>query len=606
MSPTVPTKDIWRMATVVLAVVVLFFVSAVAISAGYRDRIVFGSTVGTVSVGTLTREDAARKIQERLDVLEQRGVSVQIGTQYEVVQADRVGLDINIQEAIELAYERGHQGSVWQQGWERFSALWSRHHMIAPVTVDDVFLDDRIDELGQLSHIERKDIRWAVEGTRVELLTDTRPGKRVDDESARKALMSAFEQLSTGPVSAALLDDAPRASMESGVQAERQAVTMIARSIRLDHGDLSFTITRTMLASWLTNEYEENRLVPGVDIKSVSQYITRIASQLNVPPIPAGVETEDGTIIGFTPPEYGRAVEEEETVALVVELLKRRRDGSGGDDVIVVSTRRTSPPEVSLGDGVGISELIGRATTLFTGSPKNRVWNITNGARFLSGIVVEPGEEFSTLGELGTIDNTTGYLPELVIKGDRTIPEYGGGLCQVSTTLFRAIMDAGLPVSDRRNHSRRVGYYEKDEHGQYIGPGLDATIYENAPDLKFVNDTGNPVLVISYVQGTKITFELYGTKDGRSSQIIGPTVLTEVDPGEPIYIETDELAPGEVKQVEWAIPGGSAVATYIITHEDGTQEEQEFRSYYRKWPDKFLIGRGDNILTKDPTEGLFQ
>jgi vancomycin resistance protein YoaR len=252
--------------------------------------------------------------------------------------------------------------------------------------------------------------------------------------------------------------------------------------------------------------------------------------------------------------------------------------------------RQSKPPTISLGDGSGIQELIGRATTPFTGSPRNRVSNIKNGVRFLSGITIQPGEEFSTLGTLGTIDNTTGYLPELVIKGDRTVPEFGGGLCQVSTTLFRTALDAGLPITARRNHSFRVGYYEKDGNGNYIGPGLDATIYEPNLDLKFRNDTGNSILIVGYVQGTKVTFEMYGTQDGRTSEIDGPYTLTETSAGEPVYIDTDELPVGEVKQVEWPHPGGSAVATYTITYPDGTQESQEFKSWYRRWPAKFLVG----------------
>ena len=159
----------------------------------------------------------------------------------------------------------------------------------------------------------------------------------------------------------------------------------------------------------------------------------------------------------------------------------------------------------------------------------------------------------------------TGYLPELVIKGDRTVPEFGGGLCQVSTTLFRAVMDSGLPVTARRNHSYRVSYYEKDGNGKVIGPGLDATIYEPDVDFKFKNDMSTPVLIIGYVIGDKVTFELYGTKDGRTSKIDGPKKLTETAPGEPVYIETTDLAPGVIKQVETPHPGGSAVATYTIS-----------------------------------------
>lgn len=588
------STETFRYISIALTIVILLLVSAVAVSAVYADRIVAGTQIGDVAVGNLSRDEAFGRLQERLDELSRNGFAVQIGAQYEAVLPESVGMDLNIAEAVDLAYERGHAGTWWQQGLERFSALWRRERLRAPVFIDEVLLGDRVDELGQLSDVARKDIRLSVTGTRIDILTDTRPGKVVDRSHARQTLAEHIRALRNEPFSVLLVDDLPRASALSAQEAKRQAERMISSPLYLSYEDLTFTITRTVLASWLLSEYEADRLVPGVNRKAAAQYVTRIADQLNVAPEPAGVTTEDGLITGFTPPQYGRAVREDETVEHILALLDSRRPGSGGTSTIVVSMRQTKPPEVSLGDGSGITELIGKATTLFTGSPRNRVFNITNGARFLSGVVVKSGEEFSTLEQLGTIDNTTGYLPELVIKGDRTIPEYGGGLCQVSTTLFRAVLDAGLPVTDRRNHSRRVSYYEKDEHGRFIGPGLDATIYDNAPDLKFMNDTGNPILVISYVHGTKITFELYGTKDGRTSNIIGPTMLTEVDPGEPVYIETDELEPGEVKQVEWAIPGGSAVATYVVTYGDGRIEEQEFKSYYRKWPDKFLIGRDPN------------
>lgn len=581
---------VFRNASVVLAIVVLLAVSVVAVSVVYAERIVAGTSIGDVAVGNLSKDEAAERLQVRLDELSRNGFPVQVGTVYEVVEPDSVGFDVNIAEAVDVAYARGHRGAWWIQGLERFSALWRKEDVEAPVFVDEVLLDDRVDALGQQSNVVRKDVRLNITGTRVEILTDTRPGKMIDRTHARATLSEHVRTLRSEPFSVRLLEDSPRASAVSAQQAKLEAERIITAPVYLTYEELDLAITPAILASWITNVYESDRLIAGIDRKAVAQYVTRIAEQLNQAPVPAGVETEDGLITGFTPPENGRAVKEDDMVNKILALLEARRTGVAESSTLVIPMRETSPPAVSVGEGAGIRELIGKATTLFTGSPNNRVWNITNGARFLSGIVIEPGDEFSTLGHLGTIDNTTGYLPELVIKGDRTLPEYGGGLCQVSTTLFRAVMDAALPITDRRNHSRRVSYYEKDQYGRFIGPGLDATIYDNAPDLKFRNDTENAILVISYVQGTKITFELYGTKDGRTSEIIGPTVLTEVPAGEPVYIESDELAPGQTKQVEWAIPGGSTVATYIITKEDGTNIEQEFKSYYRPWPDKYLVG----------------
>ena len=180
---------------------------------------------------------------------------------------------------------------------------------------------------------------------------------------------------------------------------------------------------------------------------------------------------------------------------------------------------------------MGLKELIGTATTSYAGSPSNRRYNIANGTKYLAGKLFKPGEEFSVVKSLGAVDATTGYLPELVIKENRTTPEYGGGLCQVSTTLFRAALNAGLKITERKNHSYRVSYYERE-----VGPGLDATIYLPSPDLKFLNDTPGWILIQGTVNNAKseVTFELYGTNDGRRSVVGKPVVYDITNPPDPI------------------------------------------------------------------------
>ncbi|HXV26789.1 MAG TPA: VanW family protein [Candidatus Paceibacterota bacterium] len=596
-----PSSPRLRIALVAGIVIAVFAGVAAAASAFYADRITARTAIGSVPVGNLSPEDAALRVQEHIDRLERDGVAVRIGDYYEVVLPESVGFDLNIQQALDLAMERGHRGSRWQQVTERLGALWARNVIPAPVAMDETLLADRVEEFGQLSDVARKDLRLLIQGRSVTLLTDTQPGKAIDHEAARAMLAGQFGALSGGPVVVPLVDDEPRATMESARQAEVSARRILERPVYLNFDRFSFAVTADVLGSWMENEYEGDRLVVGFSNRRISEYVTRIADQLAIPPEAAEVTTEGGLITGFIPPKYGRSVREDELVERIVGLLERRAEG-GVEDTVFIPVGQAVPPAVSIGPDSGITELIGKATTPFTGSPRNRISNITNGTRFLSGQVVHPGEEFSTLGALGTIDNTTGYLPELVIKGDRTVPEFGGGLCQVSTTLFRAALDAGLPITARRNHSFRVGYYEKDGDGRFIGPGLDATIYEPDLDMKFRNDTPGAVLVIGYVHGDRVTFELYGTKDGRSAEIEGPVTLTEVPAGDPIYIETDELAPGETRQVEWPHPGGSAVATYRVTYADGHTEVQEFKSWYRKWPAQFLVGAASSAAsTPAPT-----
>src|SRR5258708_895032 len=176
----------------------------------------------------------------------------------------------------------------------------------------------------------------------------------------------------------------------------------------------------------------------------------------------------------------------------------------------------TSFPGNKLADtnNLGIKELVAVGESNFTGSPKNRIHNITAGAGKFNGLLIDQGEEFSFNKYLGDVDGEHGFLPELVIKKSGVVPEFGGGLCQVSSTTFRAAMNAGIPITARRNHSFAVQYYSPQ--------GTDATIYPGSQDLKFINNLTGTILIRTRIDGKKLYFEFYGTKDNRQISFEGP------------------------------------------------------------------------------------
>lgn len=574
-----------------LAVVVLSFLITGSVYGWYfADRVVPRTTLGDVALGGLTRDQAAERIQIAAGEFSSRGISLAIDGRTEILQPESIGFDLDVEHVLNLVFAKGHTGGWVTRVWQRMSAVLSATHVQVPVQINQAQLAVQLDELAAANDIARQDIRLSVTGTSVQLLTDTKPGRAIDREQAGRLVSDALAALSSDPIVLPLIDDVPRADLATADTAVFNAGKMLSRGLALQYEELQFYISREKIGSWIRSDYNGAQLLASLDRGAISQYVTGIAARINIAPEPPSITTQDGRVTGFTPPKVGRAVQEDELVMMIISALNARAGADKGGDTIIVPVKISKLAVVGLDEDSGITELIGKATTPFTGSPKNRISNIKNGIKFLSGTIIQPGAEFSTLGTLGTIDNTTGYLPELVIKGDRTTPEFGGGLCQVSTTLFRAVMNAGLPITERRNHSYRVSYYEKDGEGHVIGPGLDATIYEPAPDFKFKNDMPHPVLIIGYVIGDKATFELYGTKDGRTGTIVGPRTLTQTPPGEPVYIETDTLAPGVIKQVETPHPGGSAVAVYTITYADGTTKTQEFRSWYRPWPAKYLKG----------------
>lgn len=289
-------------------------------------------------------------------------------------------------------------------------------------------------------------------------------------------------------------------------------------------------------------------------------------------------EIQNGRVVAFDVPRNGRELNVEETTNRIVGALEQHMQEATLAVKEVQSPYRDNP------DNAMIRELVARAETDFSGSPTNRRKNIARGASLINGILIAPGEEFSTIKALGKIDDTNGFLPELVIKGTKTTPEFGGGLCQVSTTLFRAVSFAGLEVLERKNHSYRVSYYEPPV-------GFDATIYDPAPDFKFRNDTPSYLLLQAHAEKSKMIVELWGTKDGRKAEIDKPTVFNIKKPGETKIVETDELPPGEKKCIERAHNGADAVFDRRITYADGTTKKETYKSHYVIWPAVCLVGK---------------
>ena len=193
----------------------------------------------------------------------------------------------------------------------------------------------------------------------------------------------------------------------------------------------------------------------------------------------------------------------------------------------------TSEPAIRLGslNNLGINELISTGQSDFSGSTASRIQNIKVGSSQFNGVIIKPGEEFSFNTSLGSITTAKGYLPELVIKSGGTTKELGGGLGQVSSTAFRAAFFSGLPITARRNHSYAVRYYEwiSDDLPQSVG--LDATIYPGAQDMKFINDTPGAILIWTRMEGTRLYFDFYGTRDDRQTAVDGPHTYDRMESG---------------------------------------------------------------------------
>lgn len=286
-----------------------------------------------------------------------------------------------------------------------------------------------------------------------------------------------------------------------------------------------YTIRRLLTFVEQVDPANHSNHVLGVklDHEGLTDYLANtVAPAINQPAIDARftlsqVEGEQARgslprVTQFAVPQTGQQLDVDRTTSHLAATLARF------ERVVPLAVDVTTPQITDNTDieSLGLTSLLAVGESDFAGSPKNRSHNIKVGAQRFHGLLIPPGEEFSFNRYLGPVSKAAGFLPELVIKQNVTTPELGGGLCQVSTTAFRAALNAGLEITARRSHAYVVRYY-----GQ---PGLDATIYPPSTDLRFVNNTPGYILIQTNVEDTKLTFSFWGTNDGRQVAIAGPVV----------------------------------------------------------------------------------
>jgi len=317
--------------------------------------------------------------------------------------------------------------------------------------------------------------------------------------------------------------------------------------------------------------------------------LTPMINKIHVDPIDSLFTFQNGRVSVFKPSQEGKTVDMEKLKDKIESKLLTIITSNKSQTLAIVLPVKILKPKVATKDAnnLGIKELIGEGTSLFQHSIPNRIFNITLTATRLNGILIAPNEEFSFNKALGDVSAFTGYQQAYIIQNGRTVLGDGGGVCQVSTTLFRALLNAGLPIIERHAHAYRVGYYEQDSP-----PGIDATVFSPSVDLKFKNDTGNHILIQSFIDPGRLqlTFSLYGTKDNRQVVIGKPVILSEIPPLPDVHQDDPTLPKGTVKQVDFPAWGANVYFTREVIKDTKVVISDKFISNYRPWQAVYLHG----------------
>jgi len=480
----------------------------------------------------------------------------------------------------------GHQGDLLAQLEEQISVLLESQ-LVAPVFT--FAPGEGAMYLSQIAQEVNQPMRNATLSLGNDLSVAIIPGQaglEIDEEATRQALMQRIEAMGGSEVELVVRQSEPLLTDLSAAQAQVQRI--LSGPITLSAEGLEpWLIEPSTLANWLVlrpmvGDDGTATLTVSLDSSHTVRLAQEVAGQVSRPPLDAQFRFDDasGTLVPIVESVPGRGLD----ISTTVELIE---EAASSDQRFVPLPLVPVRPGLATEDGpnLSINGLIGEGVTSFAGSSASRVQNIVVGASKFDGLLIAPDETFSFNHYLGEVTAEQGYEESIIIWGDTTRADVGGGLCQVSSTAFRAAFWAGLPVTERWPHAFRVSYYEPPI-------GLDATIYSPQVDLKWVNDTGHHILIQTYVdrQNSTLTFRFYGTNAGRTVEMEGPFDDNPVPHGPAVYRDDPTLPKGQTKQIEWA-KDGLDVTVYRVVKEDGVEVRRDtFFSRYRPWQAVYLVG----------------
>ncbi len=582
-----------------LAVVLVTGAGAAAygFETSYKNRIFPGVSVGGLRLDGLTRAQAQQAIQTHVDRSLQPGFQFRFGEDSFDLPAAIVGMNdpdisqellrYDVEKAASDAFLLGRGAGFIGDTFTRFSLLVRRANLgIEPQAnrqLIERFLNDEIESRSRMPKDARLDI---VTTTGTESATDItvriipeENGRTGDGKTAADTLVKQAERLSFQPILIRATTILPRVTARDLEALKSKVPDFLSRaSHSLLFEGKRYHVTTSTVAGWVAPSSTESGAVLSLDADRVSHGLAPLVKAYLVEPKDGSLKINaEGKMTDFVAPAEGIVVDGQKTAAALMAAWDRHSPTS-------TLSLKTITPKITGDDAerLGITDLLGVGRSNFSGSPSNRRKNMALGIKKMNGVLIPPGEIFSQLGTLGEIDGAHGWFPELVIKGNKTTPEFGGGLCQVGTTSFRAALAAGMPIVERRNHSYRVRYYEP--------AGTDATIYDPAPDFRFKNDTPNHLLITSQAQGDNMMFFVWGTDDGRVTSSTKPRIYNIVAPPPTKLVLTTDLPVGVKKCTESAHAGASASFDYAVSYADGTYKKETFTSFYKPWGAVCLIG----------------
>lgn len=570
-------------------IAILLALALIAYEYVYMDRIYPGVNALGIELGGLTLAEAEMVLQQRFQDYPPVKLALRYGERTWAVSFQDVGVSLDAKATALTAYAAGREGPTLKQLWDQARILWLGHTVPFTLLMDEGMGTLYLSRLAQEINQPVRDAALAVHDLQVEVIP-SQVGLEVDIAATRQIIYQRIATLTGGTVDLVVHQTPPAIADVNQAQRDVERILSSPLILKLPDEEEQYTLDQKALADLLTlrqlkRDDGQVVLTAGLDQDRLTAYLQELAKQIDRPPRDGRFDFDPatGTLTPLVTSQDGRTLNITETLRLVnAQAITDQRQ------VLLPVTVIRPQVATENAEGLGIKELVSEATTYFKGSSSGRVRNIQTAAARFHGLVIPPGGTFSFNEHLGEVSAATGYEESIIIWGDRSAVGIGGGICQVSTTAFRAAFWAGYPITERWAHGYRVSWYEPPV-------GLDATVYSGQADFKFVNDTPHYLLIETEtdLKAGALTFRFYGTKTGRTVEMEGPFEANLIPHGPDIYREDPTLPKGTVKQIDWARDGLDVTVYRIVKEGNKILWKDTFFSRYKPWQSVYLVGTGE-------------
>lgn len=570
--------------------VILFFALILLWTLGYQlsyaGKIFPGVSVAGVDLSGMKPSDAAMKLSQALSYPINGKILFRDGEKAWVASPAELGMVFDPSASAMTAYRLGRSGGL-------FGALSGQIHaagvgvQVAPVIIFDqrvayYYLNQIASQINQ----PMTEASLALNGTEI-VAQPGKVGRELKMDATLLYLAGQLQTFSDGEVPLVVQEVQPQildvsAQAEMARQVLSQPLTLtIPNAAASDQA--SYVYNPEIIANLISAQRTNDGVQVLLSQTGLRDLLVPIKNQVDRKPADAKFIFNDDTrqLDLMAESQVGREMDVEASINAINDALLR-----GEHSVpLVINEAQPRVASTATAQDLGITQLLWAETSYFYGSSAERMQNIQAAAARFHGVLVAPGETFSMGEAMGDVSLDNGFAEALIIYGGRTIKGVGGGVCQVSTTLFRAVFNAGFPVVERTPHAYRVGYYEQTAGGS-ADPrlaGLDATVYFPLVDFKFTNDSPYWILMETYMGSASLTWKFYSTSDGRSVTWDTSGVTNVVPAPSAQYEENPDLRKNEMKQVDWAANGADVTVTRTVMRDNAVLFQDQFITHYQPW-----------------------